>query len=114
MSVSPAAPVPVAIVAVAPPAVVIVIDDAGRVAVGLDSRSEYHAPVDAMELITTVCVPATVPVAADAVRSLVFEEVTVRAARGPVSVFKFCISVAIAVVAAWMEVRAVVWLVNVV
>ena len=53
------------------------------------------------------------PVAADAVRSLVFDELTVRAARTPESVFSPCMSVARASVAVCMAVRAVVWLVKV-
>jgi hypothetical protein len=91
---SPVFPVPVAMVAEAPALVVMVRDDVGRVAVELDSRSEYHDPVVATLLITTLCTPPAVPVAAVALRSVVLEEVTVRAARGPVSVFRFCISVA--------------------
>lgn len=97
--VSPAFPLPVAMVAVAPAVVVIVRDDVGKIAVGLDSRSEYQDPVVARLFTTTVWVPETVPVAAVAVRSLLLEEVTVLAARGPVKVFRFCISVARASVA---------------
>ena len=44
-SVSPAAPLPVAMVAEKPDAVVSVMEEDGRVAVGLVSRLEYHAPV---------------------------------------------------------------------
>ena len=98
-SVSPAFPLPVAMVAVAPAAVVIVRDEVGSVAVALDSKSEYQDPIVARLFTTTVWVPETVPVAAVAERSLLSEEVTVLAARGPVKVFKFCISVATASVA---------------
>ena len=97
--VSPALPVPVAMVTEPPVALVIVREEVGSDAVGLDSRSEYHEPVEATLLITTVCTPETVPVAAVAVRSLLLEDVTVRAARGPVRVFSDCISVVIASVA---------------
>ena len=96
---SPAAPVPVAIVTVAPALVVNVTDDDARGAVGLDSRSEYQAPVLARLLITTVCTPATVPVAAVAVRSFGSDEATVRAANGPARVFSDCMSVSRAAVA---------------
>jgi hypothetical protein len=77
---------------------VIVIEDAGNVAVGVDSSSEYQEAVAARLLISTVCVPEAVPVAAVAVRSLL-EDVTVRAARGPVSVFSAWRSFSTAVVA---------------
>jgi hypothetical protein len=43
---------------------------------------------------TTVWLPAAVPVAAVAVTSLLLEEVTVRTDKGPVKVFRFCMSVA--------------------
>ena len=89
------------------------MDEEGRVAVGLVSRPEYHAPVVARLLTTTTWSPETVPVAAVAV-TLALEDVTVRAARGPVRVFSDARSVVTAVVAAWMAVRAVVWLVSVV
>jgi hypothetical protein len=92
-------PLPVWKVTEAPPEVVSVNDDVGRFAVGLVSRSEYQPAVVARLFTTTVCVPETVPVAAVAVRSLVFEDVTVRAAKGPVSEFIVCISVCIASVA---------------
>jgi hypothetical protein len=95
----PALPRPVGNVAVAPTVVVIVRDEVGNVAVALDSKSEYQDPVVARLLTTTVWVPETVPVAAVAVRSLLLEEVTVLAARGPVKVFSDCISVARASVA---------------
>ena len=70
-SVSPAVPVPVLMVAEVPAALVRVMDEEGRVAVGLVSRSEYHAPVVARLLTTTAWSPATVPVAAVAVTSLI-------------------------------------------
>jgi hypothetical protein len=111
--VSPTAPLPVAMVAERPAAVVRVTEDAPRVAVGLLSRLEYHAPVLARLLTTMTWLPATVPVAAVAVTSLL-EEVTVRAAKGPFRVFSDARSVATAVVAVWIAVRAVVWLVSVV
>jgi hypothetical protein len=47
-------PAPVGMVNLGPAVVVIVIDEVGRGAVGLDSRSEYHAPVVARLLTTTV------------------------------------------------------------
>jgi hypothetical protein len=109
----PVTPVPVGKVAVAPAVVVIVIEEVGNAEVGLVSRSEYHEPVVATLLTTTVCIPGAVPVAADAVRSLLFDEVTVRAARGPERVFSDCMSVARASVAVCIAVKAVVWLVNV-
>jgi hypothetical protein len=96
---SPEVPLPVAKVAEGPAVVVSVREEDGRASVGLDSRSEYHEPVAAKLFTTTVWVPVTVPVAAVAVRSLVFEEDTIRAARGPVRVFRFCMSVAMASVA---------------
>ena len=111
--VSPAAPLPVAMVAERPAVVVRVMEDAGRVAVGLLARLEYHAPVLAKLLTTTTWLPATVPVAAVAVTSLL-EDVTVRAARGPVRVLSDARSVVTAVVAVWIAVSAVVWLVSVV
>jgi hypothetical protein len=89
------------------------MDDVGRVAVELDSRLEYQAPEVATLLTTTVWEPATVPVAAVAVSSLVLEDVTVRFAKGPVRVFSDCISATTAFVAVWIAVRAVVWLVRV-
>jgi hypothetical protein len=92
LRVSPAVPVPVGMVAVAPEFVVIVKEEVGRVEVGLASRSEYHDPALARLLTTTVCTPATVPVAAVAVRALMLEEVTVRAAKGPLRVFSDCMS----------------------
>jgi hypothetical protein len=113
LSVSPTAPLPVAMVAEWPAAVVIVTEEDGRVAVGLASRSEYHAPVLAKLLTTTTWSPATVPVAAVAVTSLL-EDVTVRAARGPVRVLSDARSVVTAAVAVWIAVSAVVWLVSVV
>jgi hypothetical protein len=82
-----------------PPAGVIVMDEVGRVAVELVSRLEYHAPVVARLFTTTVWEPATVPVAAVAVSSLVLEKVTVLLAKGPVRVFSDCISVMTAFVA---------------
>jgi hypothetical protein len=88
--------------------------DVGNEAVGLLSILEYHDPVLARLLTTTVWVPVAVPVAAVAVRSLVFEDDTVLAARGPVRVLRDCISVARASVAVSIEVSAVVWLVRVV
>jgi hypothetical protein len=112
-SVSPTAPLPVAKVVEVPDALVRVMEEEGRVAVGLVSRPEYHAPVLAKLLTTTTWSPATVPVAAVAVTSPL-EEVTVRAARGPVRVFSDARSVVTAVVAVWIAVRAVVWLVSVV
>src|ERR1035438_3522748 len=45
LRVSPAVPAPVGMVAVAPPFMVIVSDDVGKVEVGLASRSEYQEPV---------------------------------------------------------------------
>jgi hypothetical protein len=96
-----------------PDVVVSVKEDEGSVAVGLLARLEYHAPVLAKLLTTTTWLPETVPVAAVAVTSLL-EEVTVRAAKGPVRVFSDARSVATAVVAVWIAVRAVVWLVSVV
>ena len=100
LSVSPLVfPRPVAIVVVVPLAEVMVSDEVGKVAVGLDAISEYQDPVEARLLITTECTPAAVPVAAVAERSLLSEEVTVRAARGPVKVFRFSMSVARASVA---------------
>jgi len=96
---SPEVPLPVEKVPDEPDLVVSVKEEVDRVAVGLDSRSEYHAPVSARPLITTVCVPATVPLATDALRRLLSDEVAVRAARGPVSEFRFCMSVARASVA---------------
>jgi hypothetical protein len=113
-NVSPDVPVPVAKVAEGPAVVVSVRDDVGKVAVGLDSRSEYHDAVVATLFTTTVWVPETVPVAAVAARSLLSEDVTVLAARGPVNELRFCISVARASVAVWIEVKAVVWLERVV
>jgi hypothetical protein len=91
---SPAFPVPVAMLTGWPPEGVIVKVPVESAAVGLDSRSEYHDPVVAGFVITTVWTPAAVPVAAVAVRTLLSEELTVLAARGPVSVFRFCRSVA--------------------
>jgi hypothetical protein len=100
-------------VAERPDVVVRVKEDEGSVAVGLLARLEYHAPVLAKLLTTTTWSPATVPVAAVAVTSLP-DDVTVLAARGPVRVFNDARSVATAVVAVWIAVRAVVWLVSVV
>jgi hypothetical protein len=91
-----------------PPGAVIVMDDVGKVEVELVSRLEYHAPEAARLFTTTEWEPATVPVAAVAVTSLVLEEVTVLLARGPVKVFSDCISVMTAFVAVWIAVRAVV------
>jgi hypothetical protein len=107
-SVSPEFPLPVAMVTAMPPGAVIVMDDVGKVAVELVSKLEYHAPEVATLFTTTEWEPATVPVAAVAVTSLVLEDVTVRFARGPVNVFSDCISVMTAFVAVWIAVRAVV------
>jgi hypothetical protein len=96
-----------------PEALVMVMEEDGRVAVGLVSRLEYHAPVVARLLTTTTWSPATVPVAAVALTSLL-EDVTVRAARGPVRVFRDARSVVTAAVAVWIAVRAVAWLESVV
>jgi hypothetical protein len=82
-----------------PEAGINVMDDVGSEAVGLLSTLEYHDAVLARLLTTTVWVPVTVPVAAVAVRSLVFDDVAVLAASGPVKVFSDCISVARASVA---------------
>ena len=82
-----------------PEAGINVMDDVGREAVGLLSRLEYHAPVVARLLTTTVWVPVTVPVAAVAVRSLVSEDDTVLATSGPVRESRDCMSVEIASVA---------------
>jgi hypothetical protein len=90
------------------------MDDVGRAAVGLLSRLEYHDPVLARLLTTTVWVPVAVPVTAVALRSLVFEDDTVLAASGPDRELRDCISVAIASVAVSIAVSAVVWLVSVV
>ena len=98
-SVSPVVPVPVWNVTEFPVAGINVTDDVGRVVVGRGSIPEYHAPVLARLFTTTELVPARVPVAAVAVTSLLLEDVTVRAARGPVKVFSDCRSVAIASVA---------------
>jgi hypothetical protein len=87
--------------------VVSVKEDDGRVAVALVARSEYHAPVLAKPLTTTAWVPATVPAAAVALTSLE-DEVTVRFDKGPVRLFRACISFWTAVVAVCMAVRAVV------
>jgi hypothetical protein len=89
------------------------MEEVGNAEVGLASRSEYHEAVVARLLTTTVCVPDAVPVAADAVRSSLFDEVTVRVASGPERVFSDCISVARASVAVCIAFKAVVWLVNV-
>lgn len=96
---SPVVPVPVLNVTDLPVAGINIMEDAGRLAVGLLSRLEYHDPVLARLLTTTVWVPVAVPVAAVAVTSLLFEELTILAARGPVRVFRFCMSVARASVA---------------
>ena len=97
--VSPVFPLPVAMVMAVPPTGVIVMDDVGRVAVELVSKLEYHAPVDATLFTTTVWEPATVPVAAVAVSSLVLEDVTVLLAKGPANEFSDCMSVMTAFVA---------------
>src|ERR1700731_3432111 len=93
-------PLPVVMVAEAPALVVIVNDDAGRAAVGLAARSENHDPVVATFCTTTEGLPVTVPLAAVAVTALVLEDVTVRADREPVTVFREAMSVVRAVVAA--------------
>jgi hypothetical protein len=92
-------PLPIWKVCERPDAVVKVKEDGGRAVVGSASALEYHAAVLARLFTTTVWVPETVPVAAVAVRSLLLEEVTVLAARGPVNELRFCISVARASVA---------------
>ena len=97
--VSPVVVAPVWKVTDFPEAGINVMDDVGNGAVGLLSILEYHDPVLARALTTTVWVPVVVPVAAVAVRSLLLEEVTVLAASGPVKVFRDCISVARASVA---------------
>lgn len=112
--VSPVVEAPVLKVTDLPEAGINVMDDVGRAAVGLLSRLEYHAPVLARLLTTTVWVPVAVPVAAVALRSLVFEDDTVLAASGPDRELRDCISVAIASVAVSIAVSAVVWLVRVV
>jgi hypothetical protein len=76
----------------APAVVASVKDDAGRVAVAVAAASEYHAPVVARLLTSIVCVPVTVPVAAVAETILELEEVTVRAAKGPLREFSDCMS----------------------
>jgi hypothetical protein len=81
------------IVTAVPLAGVIVMDEVGRVAVELVSRLEYHAPVLARLLTTTVWELATVPEAAVAVTSLLAEDVTVRSDKGPVRLFSDSISV---------------------
>lgn len=111
---SPAFPLPMAMVTGAPVPAVRVMDDAGRVAVALVARSEYQAPVVAKLLTTTVWLPATVPAAAVAVTSAVLEDVAVRCDSGPVRLFNDCKSVVTAVVAVWIAVREVVWPVSVV
>jgi len=78
-------PLPVVNVAADPEAVVKVKDEVGSVAVALDARSEYHEAVAARLLTVRVWVPVTVPVAADPVTALEFEDVTERDARGPVN-----------------------------
>jgi hypothetical protein len=113
VSVSPAAPLPVAMVLEAPAAVVMVSEEEGRVAVGLAARSEYQEPVTAKLLTTIEWLPATVPEAAVAA-TLLLEDVTVRAARGPVRLFNDCKSFVSAVVAAWIAFRSVVWVLSVV
>jgi hypothetical protein len=107
-------PEPVLKVTDLPEAGINVMDDVGRAAVGLLSRLEYHDPVLARLLTTTVWVPVAVPVTAVALRSLVFEDDTVLAASGPDRELRDCISVAIASVAVSIAVSAVVWLVSVV
>ena len=111
---SPAFPLPRAMVTGAPVPAVRVKDDVGRVAVALVARSEYHDPVLAKLLTTTVWLPATVPAAAVAVTSAVLEDVAVRCDRGPFRLFNDCKSVVTAVVAVWIAVREVVWPVSVV
>ena len=91
---SPTAELPVPILTGLTPPGVIVKVPVVSVAVALDSRSEYHDPVVAGLVTTTVWTPATVPVAAVAVSSVLLEEVTVRAARGPVRVLSDCMSFA--------------------
>ena len=59
---------PVAKVVAVPPVGVIVMADVARTVVGSDSISEYQDPVVARLLMTTVCAPEVVPVAAVAVR----------------------------------------------
>jgi hypothetical protein len=86
----------------------------GKAVVELVSSSEYHDPVVARLLTTTLWAPVTVPVAAVAVRYALLEEVTVRAAKGPVKLLSDSISVEIDSVAVWIAVNAVVWLVSVV
>ena len=80
-------PVPMLKVAVEPEAVVSVNEDCGRVAVALEAKSEYHEAVVARLLTPTVWFPVTVPLAAEAVTALEFDEVTDRDDNGPVSEF---------------------------
>jgi hypothetical protein len=106
-------PAPVVIVAVAPAVVARVKEVAGSVAVALLSKSEYQAPVVARPSTTSVWPPVTAPMAAVAVTSLL-EELTVRAARGPVREFSASKSVVIAVVAVCNAAKDDVWLESVV
>jgi hypothetical protein len=103
-------PLPVVMVEDSPLALVRVKEVAGRAAVGLASRSEYQAPVVARLLTTTLCVPATVPLAAVALTALDNDDVTVRAESGPLSVLSACMSLETACVAVCIAVSAVVWL----
>jgi len=113
-SVSLAPPLTMLIVAACPEVVVLVSAEDGKAVVELVSSSEYHDPVVARLLTTTLWAPVTVPVAAVAVRYALLEEVTVRAAKGPVKLLSDSISVEIDSVAVWIAVNAVVWLVSVV
>jgi hypothetical protein len=97
----------------APAAVVRVNDEDGRVVVALAVESVYHAAVVARLLTTTVWIPVTVPVAAEADTMFALEEVTDLAARGPARELSACTSFWTACVAVWMAVSAFVWLVSV-
>jgi hypothetical protein len=79
--------------------VVSVKDPGGSVETALVWKAEYHDPVEAKELTSTVWFPRVVPSAAVAVTALLFELETVRADKGPVNEFNDCKSVLTAFVA---------------
>jgi hypothetical protein len=98
---APAAPlaVPVWNVWELPAVVVNVKDPAGSVEMALGWKAEYHDPVEAVELTSTVWLPRVVPAAAVAVTALLSEVATVRADSGPVREFSDSKSVLTACVA---------------
>ena len=102
-------PLPAVMVVAVPPLGVMVMVSAGRAVVALATALEAYEAVLARLLMRTAKLPVVLPAAAEAVRTLEFEEVAVTLLSGPLRLLRACMSLSRAVVSLWICFRALVW-----